>query len=488
MYHYFLNLSEFLRKYPHIAVKLGEDEKHLLNSFIEGHIDIGIRKNHEKVIKMESKILKLKEQARQMRAEIKVRAAHELELERALAKANAHIEEYRNRVKEAENISMEHRSEARKLRHFRAQQEELVKFIAAKGEELKMPDFGPRELTRQLSTMRNLLERQKTQVSKLMLEQQGTEAGRKVSVVGRQNSKVGSRQNTKLGTFQSRNPETVLTSLRMNQTQLNLLANKVYYMQLSIQSYDKEENRIKIILDQEGHEKAYRNDMKKLLADVKKEKKQLKDQLVLLERELYQREAEVMIMRKESLGVGTTPADVQFYKTQHDSLISQMTNLLGHIKFLHGEDMKEEERRREKIIADYIQHIQDLKNKHIEECGKLKLKIRTKIAEINDREKILNRLKKQINTMVNYHAKNMNATIPVEECRKITRSMIGEARKLKAIAEEKDREKAELERLEAMGDPEKIKEFHEKKARKEEKKKKLLEKRKMKKKPCKLFR
>lgn len=33
---YFLDLSEFLRKYPHIGLKLGEEGKHLLQCFIEG--------------------------------------------------------------------------------------------------------------------------------------------------------------------------------------------------------------------------------------------------------------------------------------------------------------------------------------------------------------------------------------------------------------------------------------------------------------------
>ena len=41
MFHYFLNLSEFLNTYPHIARKLGEDEKEILKKFIEGHIEMG---------------------------------------------------------------------------------------------------------------------------------------------------------------------------------------------------------------------------------------------------------------------------------------------------------------------------------------------------------------------------------------------------------------------------------------------------------------
>ena len=37
---YFLDVSEFLRRYGHIAVKLGEDEKHIVQSFIDGKLQI----------------------------------------------------------------------------------------------------------------------------------------------------------------------------------------------------------------------------------------------------------------------------------------------------------------------------------------------------------------------------------------------------------------------------------------------------------------
>ena len=37
---YFLDVSEFLRRYGHIAVKLGEDEKHIVQSFIDGKLPL----------------------------------------------------------------------------------------------------------------------------------------------------------------------------------------------------------------------------------------------------------------------------------------------------------------------------------------------------------------------------------------------------------------------------------------------------------------
>ena len=39
---YFMDLDEFLRKYPHVGLKLGEEGKHLLHSFIEGKIEVYI--------------------------------------------------------------------------------------------------------------------------------------------------------------------------------------------------------------------------------------------------------------------------------------------------------------------------------------------------------------------------------------------------------------------------------------------------------------
>ena len=500
MFHYFLNLSEFLNKYPHIARKLGEDEKEILKKFIEGHIEMGIRKNEEKVIKMAEKIAILKAQIREMKNEIRIRTRHELELEEALAKANRKIDELYRRLQEQQEISLENRNEARKLRHFRAQQEELLTFIGKKSAALEMPDLGPRQLSQQLDDMKLNLERHKSKLEKSLLDRQHTKdnlansksgaAGKsKVGLGARQPSKLGSRQNTRLSrgntSVRMKNPDTILSDLRLNQTQLNVLANKVYYMLVALQTVETEEKRLTSLLDAGGEptkDKAYRQDMRKIVTELRHERKQLKEQLAENERQLFVKEGYVKSVRRDILGLGTTPADVTFYKTQHDSLVSHLQKVLDHIKAMHQKDLAKAEERRQDTIKDFLEQIQNIKNKNVEEQGKLRLKIRTKISEINDREKILNRLKKQITTMANYASKNMNAQATVEECRKITRSMIGEARKLKAIAEEKDREKAELEKLEAIGDEDKIKEFHEAKLRKEEKKQKALEKRKRKKK------
>ena len=44
---YFMDLSEFLKMYPHIAIKLGEDEKHILQTYIEGKVEMATRKVNE---------------------------------------------------------------------------------------------------------------------------------------------------------------------------------------------------------------------------------------------------------------------------------------------------------------------------------------------------------------------------------------------------------------------------------------------------------
>lgn len=454
---------------------------------------MGIRKNEEKVLKMTEKIALLKAQIRELKNEIRVRTLHELELEAALAKANRKIDELYKRLQEQQNISLENRNEARKLRHFRSQQQELISFIVKKSNDLDMPELGPRELTQQLDDMKVGLDKQKSRLDQIILEKQATNeqltgpAPPKLGV-RRQPSKLGARQASKLSRSNTKvnmkHSDTILTDLRLNQTQLNVSANKVYYMLVSLQTVESEEKRVTKILEANDptKDKAYRSDMRKLLIDLRHERKQLKEDLNEQERLLMAKENYVKSVRREVLGLGTTPADVTFYKAQHDSLVSQMQKVLDHIKAMHQQDLEKAEERRQETIKDFEEQILDIRNKNIEEQGKLRLKIRTKISEINDREKILNRLKKQITTMANYASKNMNAQATVDECRKITRSMIGEARKLKAIAEEKDREKAELEKLEAIGDEDKIREFHESKLRREEKKQKALEKRKRKKK------
>ena len=48
-FYYFMSLSEFLKKYPHIALKLGEDEKVILQKFIDGKISMANRVKDEHI-------------------------------------------------------------------------------------------------------------------------------------------------------------------------------------------------------------------------------------------------------------------------------------------------------------------------------------------------------------------------------------------------------------------------------------------------------
>ena len=48
-YTYFMNLSEYLRKYSHLGIKLGEEGKHLIEQFIAGKLEMEHRKRDEKI-------------------------------------------------------------------------------------------------------------------------------------------------------------------------------------------------------------------------------------------------------------------------------------------------------------------------------------------------------------------------------------------------------------------------------------------------------
>ena len=59
---YFLDISEFLKIYPHIALKLAEDEKHLVQTFIDGKLEVASRKKDEAIttLQAEQKVLMVK--------------------------------------------------------------------------------------------------------------------------------------------------------------------------------------------------------------------------------------------------------------------------------------------------------------------------------------------------------------------------------------------------------------------------------------------
>ena len=60
------------------------------------------------------------------------------------------------------------------------------------------------------------------------------------------------------------------------------------------------------------------------------------------------------------------------------------------------------------------------------------------VYQIHEREQLHKRLRKQITVLENYQAENMNATVSIDQCRKIVRNIIGEARILKHMADERE--------------------------------------------------
>ncbi len=67
---YFMDMSEFLRQYPHIAIKLGEDHKHLLQTFIEGKLQVESEKRSELIDTLEKERTKLNDIIKGLRVEV----------------------------------------------------------------------------------------------------------------------------------------------------------------------------------------------------------------------------------------------------------------------------------------------------------------------------------------------------------------------------------------------------------------------------------
>ena len=215
-------------------------------------------------------------------------------LREALDEANSRIETLKSRVKDLETDNANIREEIRRLRHFRVQQEELYGYLNdyAEKHEVEPVDMGnyPRpqldssvlgDLVKEFSFLRqkskltldNTVTRQK---SKLNL---GARQSSKLSLGPRQGSKL-SRQNTKMG-LGSRQPtkikienrDAAVTRMHLVQQQVNILSNKMFYMQYNILEWQSEEKRIQAILTKTGLDKSYLKEMKKILIDIKKEKK-----------------------------------------------------------------------------------------------------------------------------------------------------------------------------------------------------------------------
>ena len=65
----------------------------------------------------------------------------------------------------------------------------------------------------------------------------------------------------------------------------------------------------------------------------------------------------------------------------------------------HNATSQEISTKHEKDLADMVQHVQDLSARHLENHGKLKLRMRLKVLELHKRELLHQRLKGQITVL-----------------------------------------------------------------------------------------
>lgn len=196
--------------------------------------------------------------------------------------------------------------------------------------------------------------RQRSKVVGLELSRQGS----KLAGLGsRQNSKLGSRQNSKLGGRQGstlgvkqttklgglgsrqatklkvQNRDAAVTRMHLSQQQVNILANKMFYMQYNILEWQNEEKRIQTILSKDNLDKGYLQEMRVILSEVRKEKKMIAEQLAKLDEDIFSKESFIVELRKEVMGahVATPGGD----KVKHDSLVMKLHTLMDYIKQEH---------------------------------------------------------------------------------------------------------------------------------------------------------
>ena len=359
---YFLSLSEFLNTYPHIALKLGEDEKHILQSFIEGKINMANRVKDEHIQVLLKDKATLNKIIEDLKKKLERSKQREKALQEALDEANRRIEILKERLKKIEVENEDIRQEIRRLRHFRVQQEELYGYLGdyAQKNKVQVPEMGMFERTKlgveQLEELAKEFTffRQKTveisrQNTKLSLgSKQNSKLGLmrhnsrvvSISLGVRQTSKLGPKQNTKLslGSRQTtklevKNREAAAMKMKLIQQQVNILANKMFYMQYNMNEWQNEETRIRKLLAKDNLDKTYNQEMKRLLIDVKKEKRGIAEQLGILDKDIYEKEKQIMALRKEVMGNATqTPGGA---RVKHDSLVMKLHTLMDHIKQQH---------------------------------------------------------------------------------------------------------------------------------------------------------
>lgn len=230
--------------------------------------------------------------------------------------------------------------------------------------------------------------------------------------------------------------QTEAQKLHLLQSQVNLNIVRLDLVRTSIQNLSREEERVQSVCDKlmengEG-DCGVKREVGLFLADVQKTKAELVSQLEEGEHTLMKHQKELADMEKEY----EIPSEISV--RTHTDLIAKMKAIIENQKIEQARKLREQKIKHSREIDDMSDRMQKLNVKHMEEVEKLKGLLRKKMFEIHKREQLHKKLRGQIRVMENYQARNMNATVSVEQCRKIVRAIIGEARILRDIADEKE--------------------------------------------------
>ena len=470
---YFLDLSEFLRLYPHIGVKLGESEKYLVQCFIEGKLEMQSHKKNESISCLESEKEHLWSKIARLEERLRAHKRNEKDLEQKLQESENTTESLKQRVQELLDKNAECWSEIRRLKHYRFQQHELEEFLKKEEEEAeaaaaeraknkKEKEEDDKCSPPSRSNTKTGLKREGSKLRKegsnMGMQKEGSKLGmrkevsnmsvkRQKSLMKRERSKLSDGNGKKAvprpvtrGDIAATVKQHNLLRIQILVGQTNLLADKQIHLQLQLPHIQAEERRLQRLVNQGDLEKPILLEFKRALAEVRKARQSVQQEILNGDKETKVKEKALHDLRKKAHGVPDTPA---ISGDGAATLVIKLKALLQRFTGIQAKEMKELEERHEIEISKMVQHVQELNNKHVNEESRLRGRIKGKMTELNKREHLHRRLKNQINVMTRYHAKNMNATIPVEQCRQIVRSLIGEARKLAYIAEERDLQQEE---------------------------------------------
>lgn len=186
-----------------------------------------------------------------------------------------------------------------------------------------------------------------------------------------------------------------------------------------------------------GRKRSTSTRMSSVLSSPKKTLQELRREKKTLELNIRELEMELTSRRKQATEMEPSAAPGPCEEV-HEPISTRIKKLSETMRKSHKKELRDCQYRNMLQIQEMERKMEILRAAHMEEAERLKARIRQKMNDIHRREQLHKRLKHQIRTMVNYQAKNMNATVSIEECRRIVRAIIQEARLLRAMAEERE--------------------------------------------------